>query len=357
MSSKANHGQCPEALLIQEELEQLRTEIEALREENTTLQKTNAQQAILLLQLQGETKEDSSLVPPSSKKARFAYISQIIIPQFQPSVDPDDIPYEQIAWWKDIFSYIQTNDYERLNLRRLCNMFKASLKAPPKGVFTEFPHPNFTSLWSLMNRLKHLYEEEPSRAPTIFFINQGVHACVNEDEEDDDNDLIVTYPMQIIGAGRDKTIIQGGGFFLTGTKEEGTNVVLKDMTISETDGNGVSGTDGLSWLCDSLTITQCGYGVYAYKTKGRLINCVITQCGGSGIHCGSNALIELEGDQTKVDGNVTGGRSYYYGLETYDTSSTIHLLFPLTKEYVSTNNQSNYGGKGTIQTVNALESF
>jgi hypothetical protein len=178
-------------------------------------------------------------------------------------------------------------------------MFKASLKAPPKGVFTEFPHPNFTSLWSLMNRLNQVYEEDPRRAPTIFFINQGVHACVNEDEEEDDNDLIVTYPMQIIGAGRDKTFIQGGGFFIRGTKEEGKNVALKDMTISETDGDGVVGVDGLSWLCDSMSFTQCGcYGVYAYNTKGRLINCVITQCGPSGIICANEkALSELEGSR------------------------------------------------------------
>jgi hypothetical protein len=115
-------------------------------------------------------------------------------------------------------------------------------------------------------------------------------------------------------------------------------------------------SNGLSFLCDSMTITQCGdYGVYAYNTKGRLNNCVITQCGWSGIHCGKNALIELEGDQTKVDGNVTSGGGY--GLETYDTSSRIHLLFPLTKESVSTNNQGgqNYGGSGTIETVDSHE--
>ena len=71
-----------------------------------------------------------------------------------------------------------------------------------------------------------------------------------------------------------------------------------------------------------------------------------------------NALIELEGDQTKVDGNGTRGRSYNYGLTTVDTSSRIHLLFPLTQESVSTNNRGgqNYGGyAGTIQTVNTLE--
>ena len=95
----------------------------------------------------------------------------------------------------------------------------------------------------------------------------------------------------------------------------------------------------------------------ALNTKGRLINCVITQCGYSGIYCGENALIELEGDQTKVDGNGTTGNSCNYGLDTCDTSSRIHLLFPLTKESVSTNSQGgwgNHGGAGTIETVDSL---
>ena len=110
----------------------------------------------------------------------------------------------------------------------------------------------------------------------------------------------------------------------------------------------------------SLTIFQSGSsGVSARNTKGRLINCVITQCGESGICCSSNGLIELEGDQTKVDGNVTRGGSWNYGLKTYKTSSIIHLLFPLTKESVSTNhfNEHNYGGRGTFQTVETFETF
>jgi len=80
---------------------------------------------------------------------------------------------------------------------------------------------------------------------------------------------------------------------------------------------------------------------------------VITQCGNSGIYCVGKALIEVEGTQTKVDGNNTSGMSYFYGLTTYDTSSRIHLLFPLTKESVSTNNHGGqtYGGRGTIKTV------
>ena len=48
------------------------------------------------VKMQGETKEDLSLTA-TTKKARYSYISQKILLQFQPSVDPNDIPYEQIA--------------------------------------------------------------------------------------------------------------------------------------------------------------------------------------------------------------------------------------------------------------------
>jgi hypothetical protein len=276
-----------------------------------------------------------------------------------------------------IFSYIQPNDYERLHLRRLCNMFKASLKAPPKGMFTVYPHLNHTSIASLFNRLNVLHSVVPHLAATIVFIQEGEHEVEGyqrepgEDQDEDDEDdedlhepyLLIQYALQIIGAGRDKTVIRNGGFEIKGTKEEGKRAVLKDMTLCGASEMGVYGNNGLSWLCDSMTFTQCGEcGVVAQNTKGRLINCVITQCGNSGIHCEGNALIELEGDQTKVDGNGTSGWDDDYGLYSSDTSSRIHLLFPLTKESVSTNNRNdqNYGSfldRGTIKTVNALESL
>jgi hypothetical protein len=200
---------------------------------------------------------------------------------------------------------------------------------------------------------KHLvqkgYDDLIKKGLKYLYLMKGTHIMTSI--------LSIEDPINIIGAGRDLTFVKGYGFHIKGEKEEGKNVVLKDMTISETSGNGVWGFDGLSWLCDSLTITQCGgHGVvWAQNTKGRLINCVITQCGWSGIFCYENALIELEGDQTKVDGNGTCGYGDY-GLNTYDTSSIIHLLFPLTKESVSSNNRGgkNYGGKGTIETVNSF---
>jgi hypothetical protein len=192
------------------------------------------------------------------------------------------------------------------------------------------------------------YDEVIKKGLKYLYLTKGTHIMIKF--------LIIEHPINIIGAGRDQTFVKGRGFSIQGTKEEGKNVVLKDMTISETSKSAVEGWGGLSWLCDSLTITQCGWsGVKANNSKGRLINCVITQCGWSGIFCYENALIEVEGDQTKVDGNGTCGYGDY-GLNTSDTSSIIHLLFPLTQESVSSNNRGgkNYGGKGTIETVNCF---
>jgi len=234
-------------------------------------------------------------------------------------------------------------------------MFNASL--PPglgtgeyKGhVYTEYPHPNHPSLTSLIARCHELHDEDPRRAPTILFIKEGHHQ-VHEYY------LTITYAMKIVGAGRDKTIIHGG-FLISGAKEEGKRVDMQDMTMKGSSECGLLNDNGLSFLCKDMTFTQCGiHGVYARDTKGRLINCVITQCGRSGIFCNINALIELGGSQTKVDGNGIYGNSSYYGLRTWDTSSIIHLLFPLTKESVSTNNHNgqNYNESGTIGTVDSF---
>ena len=288
----------------------------------------------------------------SSKRPRLQYLSDQLIVECHPGDGQE--PLHLIKWWKRIFALVGPTHSERVHLRLLCNMFNASL--PPglgtgeyKGcVYTEYPHPNHPSLESLIARCNELHREDPTRAPTILFIQEGVH-------EAEGHYLRITYPMKIIGAGQEKTIIQGGGFKIQGTKEEKKRVDMQGMTMKGSSECGLLNDNGLSFLCKDMTFTQCGHsGVCAVNTKGRLINCVITQCGDSGIFCGSNALIELEGSQTKVDGNGTDG--YTYGLQTFSTSSTIHLLFPLTKVSVSTNNRGgrNYSSDGTIETVNSF---
>ena len=287
----------------------------------------------------------------TNKRPRFQYLSDQLIVECHPGDGQE--PLHLIKWWKRIFALVGPTHSERVRLRLLCNMFNASL--PPglgtgeyKGcVYTECPHPNHPSLKSLLRRCYELYLEDPTRAPTILFIKEGVHEVKH---------LYIRYPLKIVGAGQEKTIIQGGGIEIRGTKEEGKRVDMQGMTMKGSSGRGLDADNGLSFLCKDMTFTQCGgHGVYASNTKGRLINCVITQCGGSGIFCYENALIELEGDQTKVDGNGTSGDGYS-GLKTSHTSSIIHLLFPLTQESVSTNNHGggNYGGGGTIETIHSF---
>ena len=60
---------------------------------------------------------------------------------------------------------------------------------------------------------------------------------------------------------------------------------------------------------------------------------------------------------TEINRDVTSGNGHY-GLLALSTSSIIHLLFPLTKESVSTNNHNdqNYGSAGgSIDTVNSFD--
>jgi hypothetical protein len=63
-----------------------------------------------------------------------------------------------------------------------------------------------------------------------------------------------------------------------------------------------------------------------------------------------NATITLSGHGTSIQGNGTRGRSDDYGLNA-DSSSSIHLVPPLTKEQISKNNGGggNWGGDGTIR--------
>jgi hypothetical protein len=195
---------------------------------------------------------------------------------------------------------------------------------------------------------KKAYEEKIVK---LILLKEGTYNLEKE--------LIIKCPISIHGAGQNKTILQRHGIEIQeGMKEEKKRVNMQGMTIKGSNEYGLLNDNGLSFLCKDMTFTQCGYhGVYAENTKGRLINCVITQSYYSGILCDGHALIELEGSQTKVDGNVTSGDSDEYGLEAYTNTSIIHLLFPLTKESASTNNHGdrNYGGRGTIKTVESLE--
>jgi hypothetical protein len=248
-----------------------------------------------------------------------------------------------------IFSFLHfPGDYKCFLLRRICKTFSHVLK-PPSSLWTSFPHPNYSTLNALMDKLNEVYQNDIKKAPTLVFIMEGnFHSS-------DSATVFIRYPMKLIGAGRNKTILSGYGFQIQGsnsrTKEsKGKKVELSRMSVCESSKHGLYGNRGLFFLCDSMNFTRCGGdGVVASCTKGRLINCVITQCGGNGIYSqsqimnaiGGQSKIELEGSQTKVQWNGTNGLIHCYGLKAGRYAS-LSLLSPLKcygKGQVSTNNR------------------
>jgi len=184
-----------------------------------------------------------------------------------------------------------------------------------------------------------------SKGITEIFLEPGVHILTSYY-------VTISEEVTISGAGRGITFVQGGGFFIQG--EKGKKCTLMDITVQKTEDHGLQG-NGMSFDCLRMHFDQCGgRGVHAYQTKGRLTNCQITQSTGSGVCSSSNSTFEIEGEETMIEKNNTSGYSHHFGLKA-DSSSSIHILSPLTKEFISKNNQNgNYGGSGTIQTVNSF---
>ena len=83
-------------------------------------------------------------------------------------------------------------------------------------------------------------------------------------------------------------------------------------------------------------------------------NCQVSRSKWSGVSL-YDGLITMNGRGTSIHNNVTSGDSDYYGLST-NSSSSIHLVSPLTEESVSINNGGggNYNiDEGTIKTIYA----
>ena len=99
---------------------------------------------------------------------------------------------------------------------------------------------------------------------------------------------------------------------------------------------------------DDVLVEQCGqYGVSAGGTGvvGRCTNVEVRQCGQSGVKA-NIASITLIGAKTAVHHNCINGSSSAYGLQVCDSSSTIQLVSPLTKEQVSLDNDLQQEGQG-----------
>ena len=112
-------------------------------------------------QRQDETKQPPP--PPSTETTNTPttafdmYLStHLIVPYFITAGGEIKRPEHLIAWWSRIFSFLYVpDDKDHIPLRSLCRLFRDALKPPP--LWTTFPHPNYSTLNGLMDKLNEMY--------------------------------------------------------------------------------------------------------------------------------------------------------------------------------------------------------
>jgi len=120
----------------------------------------------------GETKQDDT---------QLHFLGAKLIPS---TTTKEDLNSTDLVRWTAIFSYLHFNEFDRLSVRTFCRLFHTVLPGPTcAGVYTMYPHPNHTSLNSLMNRLGEMARVEGSNVPEHLFLANGVHVIEDEDHE------------------------------------------------------------------------------------------------------------------------------------------------------------------------------
>ena len=182
--------------------------------------------------------------------------------------------------------------------------------------------------------------------PAMIVLGKGEHVvAAHVDEEGDDNNTLEIFSaMTIVGrpnVPKSEIVVMGGIQFKKGIQG---NCRLQHLTLRQAEWHGVEGRS--SFTVKDVIVEQCGGdGVYASGTGvvGRCTNIEVRQCRGNGVFAADGASITLIGANTTVHDNCTDGDSDQYGLTVWNSSSsTIQLVYPLTKEQVSVNN----GGGG-----------
>jgi len=247
--------------------------------------------------------------------------------------------------WMNIFSYSGPTEKETVLLRRSCKLFSKALK--PLPCWTLFPHPKYSSLGGLFGRINELSKSGSTNIPKLVLIDNGIH-------DEGGNILFIRIPISIVGESREHCVVIGG-LSMGGKKEDDVNV--SDLTLRESRDYGVYGDwSGASMHLDNVSVENSGSsGVFVIGSKrSTMKNCNVSHSKRSGLLVMKGGLMTIDGNATTIHQNCTDGHSYSCGLKTYGSSS-IHLVSPLTKEMISTNNHGGYvyegNYSGTIQTI------
>ena len=161
-------------------------------------------------------------------------------------------------------------------------------------------------------------------------------------------------PLSIYGAGCGLTTLVGVGLKIEGNKSDGI-VEIQDLTIKGGEGKGLYACEGMKVIMRGCTIEKCGgSGVIAFGADITCDDLQVIGCGWSGVCAVDNATITLSGHGTSIQGNVTKGRSDDYGLDAYSSSSSIHLVPPLTKKQISKNNGGGGNWGGVVRNIKQI---
>jgi hypothetical protein len=260
-----------------------------------------------------------------------SYLSYLVQPNLHGK--PQRLPSLKVLWIR-VFSYSGPTKKETPSLRCLCKLFSKALK--PLPCWTLFPHPKYSSLTGLFGRFDELSESGSTNIPKLVLIDNGIH-------DEGGNYVFINVSISIVGESREHCVVVGG-LQINGKKEDDVNV--SNLTLRKSEGEGVYGY-GTSMHLDNVSVENSGEsGVEVFGSKRNTMkNCNVSHSKYCGLYVGSG-LMTISGNATTIHHNGTseGG----YGLATY---SSIHLVSPLTKEMISTNNHGGNNYNGRIQTI------
>ena len=174
------------------------------------------------------------------------------------------------------------------------------------------------------------------------FLLDGVH-------DEKSNYVKIDFALKVVGQNKDDVKIRAG-LKIEGKEEE--DVFFRDCTVTGAKNYGVFGDEGAAMHLKNVCVEKCGGGVAVdSSTRNTMTDCNVNNNKGSGVFVGGGGRMTIDGSATTIHHNVTNGNSDTYGLETYGSSSSIHLK-SLTKESISTNNGG--GGNYSVGDIDTI---
>lgn len=197
-----------------------------------------------------------------------------------------------------------------------------------------------------LNSLTNALKQAQKQGITEIFLKNGEH-----DEKGEQ--VVIDFPVSIDGESREHCRVMGG-LRIYGNQKDNVNVC--NLTLHESRGSGVfGGYKGASFHLDNVSVENSGsYGVLVIGTRrSTMKNCNVSHSNWSGLFVQGGGLMTIDGNRTTLQHNCKDERSHHRGLDTADSTSSIHLVSPLTVAMISKYNGGggNKGGRGTIKTV------